>query len=180
MPDRLYRSRDDRMLAGVAGGLAELWGADPSLVRVIWALLVIFTAGSRWCVHRHGLRRAGGGELCSGRRSKPPRLVRRTRRRLHGVGRSSHARAEARAARRAARAERGGGMSPGSCSAASWCCSAVLLVREYLPQIDFDWFCRSRFVAVGIILVVSAIGGRRDPADRMSRANRGPLIGGRG
>ena len=43
--DRLYRSRDDRMLAGVAGGLAELWGADPSLVRVIWALLVLFTGG---------------------------------------------------------------------------------------------------------------------------------------
>ncbi len=43
--DRLYRSRDDRMLAGVAGGLAELWGADPSLVRIIWALLVFFTGG---------------------------------------------------------------------------------------------------------------------------------------
>ena len=43
--DRLYRSRDDRMLAGVAGGLAEMWGADPSLVRVIWALLVVFTGG---------------------------------------------------------------------------------------------------------------------------------------
>ena len=43
--NRLYRSRDDRMLAGVAGGLAEMWGADPSLVRVIWALLVIFTGG---------------------------------------------------------------------------------------------------------------------------------------
>ena len=33
------------MLAGVAGGLAETWGADPSLVRIIWALLVIFTGG---------------------------------------------------------------------------------------------------------------------------------------
>lgn len=43
--DRLYRSRSDRMLAGVAGGLAEIWDADPSLVRIIWALLVIFTGG---------------------------------------------------------------------------------------------------------------------------------------
>ena len=42
---RLYRSRRDRMLAGVAGGLAEMWGADPSLVRIIWALLVVFTGG---------------------------------------------------------------------------------------------------------------------------------------
>lgn len=45
MNDRLYRSRDDRMIAGVAGGLAELWGADPSLIRILWALLVIFTGG---------------------------------------------------------------------------------------------------------------------------------------
>src|SRR6476659_10827397 len=43
--DRLYRSRDDRMLAGVAGGLAELWDADPSLVRIVWAMLVILTGG---------------------------------------------------------------------------------------------------------------------------------------
>ena len=45
MSTRLYRSRRDRMLAGVAGGLAEIWGADPALVRIIWALLVVFTGG---------------------------------------------------------------------------------------------------------------------------------------
>ena len=33
------------MLAGVAGGLAEIWDADPSLVRVGWALLAILTGG---------------------------------------------------------------------------------------------------------------------------------------
>src|SRR5512146_1254284 len=45
MSDHLHRSRDDRMLAGVAGGLAEQWDADPSLVRLVWALLVVFTGG---------------------------------------------------------------------------------------------------------------------------------------
>ena len=45
MSTHLYRSRDDRMLAGVAGGLAELWDADPSLVRIVWALLVVLTGG---------------------------------------------------------------------------------------------------------------------------------------
>ena len=45
MNRHLYRSRDDRMLAGVAGGLAELWDADPSLVRIVWALLVVLTGG---------------------------------------------------------------------------------------------------------------------------------------
>lgn len=45
MDDRLYRSVDDRMLAGVAGGIAERIDADPSIVRIVWALLIIFTGG---------------------------------------------------------------------------------------------------------------------------------------
>ena len=40
MRDRLYRSRDDRILFGVAGGVAEWLDLDPSLVRIVWALLV--------------------------------------------------------------------------------------------------------------------------------------------
>src|SRR4029079_1772085 len=51
MGTRLYRSRRDRMLAGVAGGLAEIWGADPTLVRLIWALLVILTGGAALLVY---------------------------------------------------------------------------------------------------------------------------------
>lgn len=33
------------MLAGVAGGVAEMVGADPSIIRVVWALLVFLTGG---------------------------------------------------------------------------------------------------------------------------------------
>jgi phage shock protein C len=43
--DRLYRSRDDRILAGVAGGLAESLDADPSIIRILWALLIFLTGG---------------------------------------------------------------------------------------------------------------------------------------
>jgi phage shock protein PspC (stress-responsive transcriptional regulator) len=43
MNDRLYRSRDDRIIAGVAGGVAERLGVDPSLVRILWVLLIIPT-----------------------------------------------------------------------------------------------------------------------------------------
>ncbi len=45
MNERLYRSRDDRMLAGVAGGLAERFDLDPSLVRVLWVILVFVSGG---------------------------------------------------------------------------------------------------------------------------------------
>jgi phage shock protein C len=42
---RLYRCRHDRRLAGVAGGLAEYFDADPTLVRILW-VLSIFLGGT--------------------------------------------------------------------------------------------------------------------------------------
>ena len=38
---RLYRSRDNRMVAGVAGGLAEYFGIDPTIVRLDWVFLLL-------------------------------------------------------------------------------------------------------------------------------------------
>jgi phage shock protein PspC (stress-responsive transcriptional regulator) len=40
---QLRRSGDDKMLAGVAGGLARFLNADVTLVRVIITALVLFT-----------------------------------------------------------------------------------------------------------------------------------------
>lgn len=39
---RLYRSRDHRVVAGVAGGLATYLGIDPALIRLAFVLLTIF------------------------------------------------------------------------------------------------------------------------------------------
>ncbi|MBI4267953.1 MAG: PspC domain-containing protein [Chloroflexi bacterium] len=44
MEKRLYRSRTDRMIWGVCGGLAKYFDIDPVLVRVIFILL-IFAGG---------------------------------------------------------------------------------------------------------------------------------------
>lgn len=38
---RLYRSRSDRMVAGVAGGLADYLNIDPTIVRLVWVLLLL-------------------------------------------------------------------------------------------------------------------------------------------
>jgi len=43
MNERLYRSVDDRVIAGVCGGLADRLALDPSLVRVVWAVLALVT-----------------------------------------------------------------------------------------------------------------------------------------
>ena len=39
---RLYKSRKDRIIDGVCGGVAEYFGVDTTLVRVLWALSVFF------------------------------------------------------------------------------------------------------------------------------------------
>jgi phage shock protein C len=42
---RLYRCRHDRKIAGVASGLAEFYGLDPTLMRVLWFLSIFVTGG---------------------------------------------------------------------------------------------------------------------------------------
>ncbi len=41
---RLYRCREDRQLAGVAGGMAEYLEIDPTIVRILW-ILSVFLGG---------------------------------------------------------------------------------------------------------------------------------------
>ena len=47
----LRRSVMNRQVAGVCGGLAEYLGWDPTLVRVVYVLLSIFTAFSGFLVY---------------------------------------------------------------------------------------------------------------------------------
>jgi phage shock protein C len=159
MVDRLYRSRHDRMIAGVAGGLAEMWDADPALIRIIWALLVIFTGGIALLVYivmaivvpeadegvpTSAAAPAGPSDAPlpagSGWATPPPSSV------------------DSRAARRAARAERGG-ISGGMILGGFLVLLGVFfLVREYLPNIDFDWFWPLILVALGVALLASSLG----------------------
>ena len=39
---KLYRSKNNRKLAGVCGGLGEYLGADPTVVRVLFIVLAVF------------------------------------------------------------------------------------------------------------------------------------------
>jgi phage shock protein C len=47
----LRRSRSDRMLGGVCGGLAESLGADPALLRVLLVALTLITGGAAAVVY---------------------------------------------------------------------------------------------------------------------------------
>lgn len=45
MKKKLYRSRTDKMLCGVLGGLAEYLNVDATLIRILYAALSVFSAG---------------------------------------------------------------------------------------------------------------------------------------
>ena len=45
MEKKLYRNTQDKMLAGVCSGIAEYINLDPTVVRVIWALLTLTSIG---------------------------------------------------------------------------------------------------------------------------------------
>ena len=40
-PKRLYRSRTDKKIAGVCGGMAAYFNIDPTIIRVIWLVLLL-------------------------------------------------------------------------------------------------------------------------------------------
>ena len=67
MNRRLYRSRTDSVIGGVAGGVAEYLDVDPSIVRIVWAVLAIVTGGIffvlyivMWIVVPEGAQVPGG------------------------------------------------------------------------------------------------------------------------
>ena len=43
---KMERPRKERMLAGVCAAIANYFGWDPTLVRIVYALLTVFTAFS--------------------------------------------------------------------------------------------------------------------------------------
>lgn len=203
MTTHLYRSRDDRMLAGVAGGLAELWDADPSLVRIVWALLVVLTGGIALVVYivmaivvpeeddprawgfaapmpgsgtapmagadpgvpatsidAYAVPPAGApGTTPPGVPPAPPiwptsRDEQRQMRRA--------ARHEARMERRAWRTHdgRSGALIVGVLFILV---GAWYLVRQYLPEINWDWFWPLALVGLGVVILFAAVRPRDDP-----------------
>jgi phage shock protein PspC (stress-responsive transcriptional regulator) len=43
--NKLYRSKKNRIIAGVCGGIGEYFKIDPTLVRLLWLLFSVVTGG---------------------------------------------------------------------------------------------------------------------------------------
>jgi phage shock protein C len=158
--ERLYRSRDDRMLFGVAGGIAEWMDLDPAIVRLVWALLIL--AGGVGLLlyiiaaivipeapYVSGPARAADGTMDATAAAA-------------GTGGAAAAatsapqtRWEARQARRAARRSNGNaGMIFGLILVVL---GAWFLIDRYIPNIDTSWFMPGALIVIGLVLVVGAM-----------------------
>lgn len=52
MKRRLYRSEEDRMLAGILGGVADYINVDSTIVRLLFVIIgVFFSAGSLFLLY---------------------------------------------------------------------------------------------------------------------------------
>lgn len=43
MDKKLCLSKDNKVLAGVCGGIAEYFNVDPTLIRIIWIIVLLST-----------------------------------------------------------------------------------------------------------------------------------------
>ena len=48
MENRLYRSKDERMIWGICGGIAKHYGMDPTIVRIIAVVSILVTGLGFW------------------------------------------------------------------------------------------------------------------------------------
>ena len=166
MHDRLYRSRDDVVIGGVAGGVARALDMDPSIVRVVWVLLAFLTGGIAALVYLimlivvpqeplgaepFGMAAADTGTTPGAEpapsATEPPA----------GAGAPLSAAPTYRApARRARRAERdsGGALVFGVILILV---GGYFLVRQYVPQIDLDVAWPVVVIVIGLLLLVGAL-----------------------
>lgn len=181
MADRLYRSRDERMIGGIAAGLADSLNLDPTLVRIAWVILALVTGGVAVLLYfvllfvipeepyPHGF--APGGDMIGTTVVATDPAAARS-----GAARGTYASADdarradlaaRRAARRADRDARGNsGRSGGLILGLILVVIGVwFLVRRYLPQLDTAVIWPYVLVGLGILLIVLALGRGGRSAD---------------
>jgi phage shock protein C len=160
--ERLYRSRDDRMIAGVAGGVAEHLDADPSIIRIVWAILIFLTGGLALLVYvvmaivvpeRPVGMPAPTPSATTGPASEPVAAG-------GWIAPDGTTVPQATATGRRARRHR----DPADRARAGLVGGIVLiglgalfLVREYIPTFEFDLWWPTLLIGLGVLLVVVAL-----------------------
>ena len=142
MTRRLYRSRTDTVLGGVAAGLAHYLNADPALVRIAWAILVPITSGAAflayivaWIVipEEPVAASAAGVVDDAGEGVDGPAAATTGSSERHDGGRAGLV------------------VGIGLVLLGVW-----FLLRDYLPDIDWNWLWPAILIGVGALILFSS------------------------
>lgn len=164
MAKRLYRSKRDCIIGGVAGGLAEYFDIDPTIVRILWVLLALADGIGvvayiiAWIIvpadpHSESSERF---EKTEGIREEVMDKAREVEARLKGeASPADESRPE-------------GPSAPGGDSSGARvigiilvCVGALLLARNFWPWLHLGALWPVVLVIAGVVLLASGIGGRR-------------------
>ena len=164
MRDRLYRSREERVLFGVAGGIAEWLDIDPAIVRIVFALLVLSLGAGillylvmALVIPEEPLGTSAPGTSAPGTPAPGTPTPGVTADPATPSGGSwTDARAERRAARRAARGDRDG-RGVVIFGAILVIVGAWFLLRRYLPFLDGEVLGPVLLIAIGALLLFGAL-----------------------
>ena len=143
MTRRLYRSRTDTILGGVAAGLASYLNTDPALVRIAWAILVPLTGGAALIAYIVAWVVVSEGPVVEAAPTTDP------------VTGETVAPAFAPAAEPASRPSDGRAgvvVGIGLVLVGLW-----FLLREYVPDIDWSLIWPLVVVGVGVAILVSSM-----------------------
>jgi phage shock protein C len=159
MEDRLYRSRDERLISGVCGGLGERFDVDPSIVRIAWVLLGLLTGVLPFVILYVILAIAVPEEppgIVESIAAAPPEGT-------PGAAAWQAARAAERAARRSARraerAQRGGDRTLVALIGVGLIAVGGVLLLERWFHLEWAVLWPLALVALGVLVIVGA--GRR-------------------
>lgn len=162
MDDRLYRSRHERMISGVAGGLAERLDVDPSIVRVIWVLLVLPTGFLALLAYVVMAIVVPEEPPAGAPAAEPPAAqtaAGEAAREAPTAPAWPDARAQRRSEREARRAARRaeGGNGAVILGGILVVVGALFLARQFLPELDFDLLWPIALMVIGVALVLGSV-----------------------
>lgn len=158
MADRLYRSRDERIIGGVAGGMAQNLDLDPTIVRIGWIVLAFVAPITplvyfvlMFVIPEEPESSAAGAPGSAQASDAPPtnREARREARRVARVERRGHG-------------DRSAGLIFGVLLVlvGGW-----FLIRPYIPRFDIGVYWPYLVIGLGVVLIVAAARRGRGASD---------------